>query len=72
MHQLWADLESVLYRAGGTLNVVADRQELGEVAEGVKVYRTIGYVVQWRSFAPARPAPREAAEPAGDADPDGD
>lgn len=64
MHALFADLEATLFRVGGLIRIVADREKYGRAGEE-DLYRTVGYVVQWQQYAPARPVePEQVLDPA--------
>lgn len=55
------DLEAMLFSVGGVLHIAAKRVQDGEIG-GKRLYRTVGYFIQWDSFAPAVAAPQPPAE----------
>lgn len=62
------DLEAVLFTLGGVAHIAAKRVQTSTAPNGKPVYTTIGYLIQWDSFAPAAPA--DAPAPAAVPEPD--
>lgn len=58
LDQFMLDMSSVLDRIGGTLSVIALRQEVAP-----EMFVPIGFRAQWSSYAPAQRMPREEAQP---------
>lgn len=61
---LVGSLLDTLRTVGGQLAIATLRQDTGERVGGVKVFETLGYVVQWTDAVPGvRPAPEPAPAP---------
>lgn len=65
--QVFADCEALGHLVGGSFVAAPKRVQLADNGSATPEYVTVGWIVEWRSFAPAGREPEDAAD-AGDHD----